>query len=187
MLGLLALAMLLNPWFDVSSRLGEPRKVILLDGGILRILTGQNGWQTILAIPLLLTWCLFSLAPICRIELGWRKFLRARGRKPKHTGARLTLLVVTFAWMPLVALIHGPGQIGAQLVEGLTTFFVLYVLGSLTGGLAWIADYPNRILRQRIKQGQCIHCGYSLQGNVSGVCPECGASAPRPPNIEGIS
>ena len=24
------------------------------------------------------------------------------------------------------------------------------------------------------KEGRCTHCGYQLQGNMSGVCPECG-------------
>jgi hypothetical protein len=26
----------------------------------------------------------------------------------------------------------------------------------------------------RTKRGQCLACGYSLTGNISGVCPECG-------------
>ena len=28
--------------------------------------------------------------------------------------------------------------------------------------------------------GICTHCGYSLAGNVSGVCPECGRPVPKP-------
>ena len=31
--------------------------------------------------------------------------------------------------------------------------------------------------RRRRKRGQCLHCGYSLEGNVTGVCPECGEKA----------
>ena len=27
----------------------------------------------------------------------------------------------------------------------------------------------------RFNRGDCLHCGYSLTGNVSGVCPECGS------------
>ncbi len=23
---------------------------------------------------------------------------------------------------------------------------------------------------------RCLHCGYSLRGNLSGICPECGAA-----------
>ena len=28
--------------------------------------------------------------------------------------------------------------------------------------------------RRRVAERQCLHCGYDLTGNVSGVCPECG-------------
>lgn len=28
--------------------------------------------------------------------------------------------------------------------------------------------------RRRRRHGLCAHCGYNLEGNVSGVCPECG-------------
>ena len=31
--------------------------------------------------------------------------------------------------------------------------------------------------RRRRKPGRCRSCGYDLTGNVSGVCPECGATA----------
>lgn len=28
----------------------------------------------------------------------------------------------------------------------------------------------------RKKYDRCLHCGYSLRGNLSGICPECGAA-----------
>jgi len=31
--------------------------------------------------------------------------------------------------------------------------------------------------RRRIPPGHCQKCGYNLTGNISGVCPECGAEA----------
>jgi len=31
--------------------------------------------------------------------------------------------------------------------------------------------------RRRHRPGHCQHCGYDLTGNVSGRCPECGATA----------
>jgi hypothetical protein len=34
-----------------------------------------------------------------------------------------------------------------------------------------------RIRRSRLRPGHCPACGYDLTGNVSGVCPECGAAA----------
>ena len=33
--------------------------------------------------------------------------------------------------------------------------------------------------RRREQRGLCVRCGYNLTGNVSGVCPECGAAAGR--------
>ena len=41
--------------------------------------------------------------------------------------------------------------------------------------------YPSTVLVERLVRGRsfppghCVQCGYSLTGNVSGVCPECGA------------
>ncbi|MCH8146427.1 MAG: hypothetical protein IH987_00305 [Planctomycetes bacterium] len=35
---------------------------------------------------------------------------------------------------------------------------------------------PLRRYRRR-KRGLCLRCGYNLEGNVSGVCPECGEEA----------
>jgi hypothetical protein len=32
-------------------------------------------------------------------------------------------------------------------------------------------------LRRRRRRNLCIHCGYDLTGNVSGICPECGRAA----------
>ncbi len=39
-----------------------------------------------------------------------------------------------------------------------------------TALLPWYLD------RRRIPPGHCRRCGYDLTGNVSGVCPECGAA-----------
>jgi hypothetical protein len=38
---------------------------------------------------------------------------------------------------------------------------------------------PLRRYRRR-RKGLCLKCGYDLTGNVSGVCPECGAEVPSP-------
>jgi hypothetical protein len=40
--------------------------------------------------------------------------------------------------------------------------------------LAFICGPLRR--RRRRKKGLCVRCGYNLTGNVSGTCPECGAS-----------
>lgn len=53
------------------------------------------------------------------------------------------------------------------------------VIGSATGlGMVLVPpvlSLPAAILaHRRRKRGQCLSCGYSLTGNESGVCPECG-------------
>jgi hypothetical protein len=35
---------------------------------------------------------------------------------------------------------------------------------------------PFATRRYRRKHGLCLHCGYDLTGNISGVCPECGTA-----------
>ena len=40
--------------------------------------------------------------------------------------------------------------------------------------------------RRRIPPGHCRKCGYNLTGNVSRVCPECGAEA-RSDQLSGVS
>jgi hypothetical protein len=40
----------------------------------------------------------------------------------------------------------------------------------------WVLIYPAELREERRARGQCPQCGYDLTGNVSGVCPECGAA-----------
>lgn len=60
---------------------------------------------------------------------------------------------------------------------GLWAFFRLLkiVLPAMLG--AWIASRPRkRRLQRRRAAGLCEKCGYSLTGNTSNICPECGMS-----------
>lgn len=56
--------------------------------------------------------------------------------------------------------------------------WTLFLLLSAYPMIAFIRG-PMRRYRRR-KRGQCLGCGYSLEGNVTGVCPECGTEAERP-------
>jgi len=38
---------------------------------------------------------------------------------------------------------------------------------------------PIGVWRRAPRIDECLHCGYSLIGNKSGVCPECGSSVTR--------
>ncbi|HUU83124.1 MAG TPA: hypothetical protein VM243_06425 [Phycisphaerae bacterium] len=41
----------------------------------------------------------------------------------------------------------------------------------------WMTYRRRPALYGRLEAGRCLHCGYDLTGNVSGVCPECGEGA----------
>lgn len=74
------------------------------------------------------------------------------------------------SWLPRFELLPG----GRVYQVFCPLWFPLAVLGIPTIWL-WYADHRWR------PPGHCRRCGYDLTGNVSGVCPECGASTP---NIE---
>ena len=49
------------------------------------------------------------------------------------------------------------------------------VVPALAVGFVWFAwDRPREIRNARRARGLCVHCGYDLTANVTGVCPECG-------------
>ncbi|MBI4578634.1 MAG: hypothetical protein HY718_02975 [Planctomycetes bacterium] len=48
--------------------------------------------------------------------------------------------------------------------------FVVFMVYPGVAFRAWL------IRRRRPSRGLCLHCGYNLAGNTSGVCPECGAA-----------
>ena len=64
-----------------------------------------------------------------------------------------------------------PGRIGALGVLALWIPFVALLLPTL---LLWFLD------RRRPGPGRCRRCNYDLTGNLSGICPECGAAAESP-------
>jgi len=42
------------------------------------------------------------------------------------------------------------------------------------GAFGFVRDRADRRAIRRRQRRQCVACGYSLHGNTSGVCPECG-------------
>jgi predicted RNA-binding Zn-ribbon protein involved in translation (DUF1610 family) len=55
-----------------------------------------------------------------------------------------------------------------------STIWFPYWAAMLATGLGPAVWGVKRIRRRRPREGHCVSCGYSLIGNVSGVCPECG-------------
>jgi hypothetical protein len=59
--------------------------------------------------------------------------------------------------------------------------FVFLLIGA--GTFLWFAIGSIRAARKLTKlsaRRKCQQCGYSLVGNVSGICPECGAPVSNP-------
>ena len=65
---------------------------------------------------------------------------------------------------------------------GLERGYALPLLVVTAGALTCVAgrfvwkSMPREQQRIRRARGLCLHCGYDLTANVSGVCPECGAA-----------
>jgi hypothetical protein len=52
-------------------------------------------------------------------------------------------------------------------------YWMPFLLLAIPTAILWYRD-------RRPPVGRCQWCGYDLMGNVSGVCPECGAAAMPP-------
>src|SRR4051812_9720628 len=53
-------------------------------------------------------------------------------------------------------------------------FAVALLTVSFLAAIYWLMFLGMTRSHRRAREGLCLHCGYSLRGNVSGVCPECG-------------
>ncbi len=56
-----------------------------------------------------------------------------------------------------------------------TNFTVSVLLFTVALGLQAAYQFDRR--RGRRSGRPCVHCGYDLRGNTSGICPECGGLA----------
>jgi hypothetical protein len=78
--------------------------------------------------------------------------------------------------------------------------FIFFVSGQLLLAAAWVAipwialfwygvqtGMTEQETLNRKKHGRCLHCGYSLRENLSGICPECGAATSTVPKSNGSS
>jgi hypothetical protein len=86
--------------------------------------------------------------------------------------------------------------IGAYALVGILLLFGSAPPGRPPGAAGWALLFPAVLLagsgldlykqyrtlwrERRRSQGRCVCCGYSLRGNVSGVCPECGTRISHP-------
>ena len=81
-----------------------------------------------------------------------------------------------FSWKRIGAVLEAQRTKSWQYVEAsVPAWFAACVL--FVGPIPIALRGPYRRWRRR-RQGQCLKCGYSLTGNTSGVCPECGTDVP---------
>ncbi len=101
------------------------------------------------------------------LAIGWR-MARLRGR-------RLAGWTISGAGIDAAY----DAAIGASLIAGWLPHVV--AAGAIALFIAALTAIGRRwSLRSRFTDGRaCLHCGYDLAGNVSGICPECGAATAR--------
>ncbi len=74
---------------------------------------------------------------------------------------------------------YGWSRIGYGALTQITCIVPTVFLG------AWLASQPRKRRRERRREaGLCEACGYSLAGNTTGVCPECGTRASVEPSMQ---
>lgn len=93
------------------------------------------------------------------ISWGDTQFLRPEGAKRMRT---FDLLFLPFVCCLLLALGH-LGYVG----EAYCAMYPLVIFGGVLFVIGLRKPKPP-------PRGYCKRCGYSLIGNISGVCPECG-------------
>jgi hypothetical protein len=90
----------------------------------------------------------------------WRELLLVRC---------LPALIAAIAWMLALADLSNGLSVMMLAIAFIGAPILTVVLSSVAG--------PRReasIRYRRRMAGECVFCGYSLRGNVSGRCPECG-------------
>lgn len=107
---------------------------------------------------------------------------------PKSLATLLTITwIAGLAVIPLLAWVFG--------VEHIQYAIPLWLLLPIPVTLVWrtiefflgIKDgYIEGERSYRRQTNRCLECGYSLRGNVSDVCPECGSSVSRSRSLRAI-
>jgi hypothetical protein len=95
------------------------------------------------------------------VDIGWSHTPRG-GPPPKWAWGRDKFAL---DWSPGYWIYRAPVRTVS------VSLWMLFLLVALPTAYLWYRD------RRRFPRGHCQLCGYDLTGNVSGVCPECGAKA----------
>jgi hypothetical protein len=138
---------------------GLPSNLVTLH--VVLILLCVPGWSLLILVTFCLGLSTRRLAKVAAISfILWRPLL--------HFIAGVGIYFLSEAALPVAARL--------QILFGLDTCVMPTVLDILFGFAAWSL---GRRLNRRSEPGHCLHCGYDLTGNVSGICPECGVAVPE--------
>jgi uncharacterized paraquat-inducible protein A len=83
------------------------------------------------------------------------------------------VFILGLAGIAVLLLLRGTADGAALSIWVLALIVPLMLIIFLRGMFEAIAEGDVKI---RGALGQCLHCGYDLKGNASGVCPECGTA-----------
>ncbi len=113
--------------------------------------------------------------PVCRSGT-WNIKVEDGGieaiRHPPNTMYTIMLLAERWPWGYAW---HRPDrQLDGSPTYWIFAFIPFWEPFLLLAALPLVACGVHLWRRKRRKEGYCVHCGYDLTGNVTGVCPECG-------------
>jgi hypothetical protein len=108
-------------------------------------------------------WFPFVLAAAVAALFHWR------ARRHYLLASLAASLTAACVWMAVLSISNGLSNIWPIALVSWTM---------LSLPVALLVGLPFLLRRKRRVPGTCLRCGYSLTGNVSGVCPECGSVVP---------
>lgn len=143
----------------------------------------RHGWWNLIDKPLWTLWLAPAFLLACWLLYPGRRWAWTRRASLSLIGSTWLLFFTAVMWLPVVIVFDGLDQVGERFVSAMVALMVMAPFAFPTMPVLRILEHAvnfrARRQRRRIEQGLCVRCGYSLTGNVSGVCPECGSATLR--------
>lgn len=131
----------------------------------------------LLSLSLTSVWCVVSLTDRLRLQLG--KWLFVVDASSFYVSRRYTFAPgdPTWSWHRFGVSVTRGGDADIWQV-GLDTLSISTCVPVMVGTASALLLFFWSRAAWRTARGVCAACGYSLRGNVSGKCPECGTPVP---------
>jgi len=124
-------------------------------------------------------WLLLFPMPVYWLKLHRDEYRRSKTRQGQIPISIVAVVAIT--WLFVVIALGGDYSVGLQLELAAISFVALLILAlpamALLRAVRFLTTYQDRQVQMRMARNECVHCGYSMQGNISGICPECGRAA----------